>query len=172
MRAGHFEAAVDGALPVIQHDTPFTAEATLPELIEAAVRSGHQDVARSAFATLADRTTTAGTPWALGIRARCQALLEDGSDTEAAHREAISQLGRSHAAVDLPRAHLLYGQWLRRAKRRAAPPAHRRGHVRHDGRHRFRPPGERRAARHRRASPGTNPAHPLLPHPPDGPGRH
>ncbi len=118
MRAGHFEAAVDAALPVIQHDTPFTAETTLPELIEAAVRSGHQDVARSAFATLADRTTTAGTPWALGIRARCQALLEDGSDTEAAHREAISQLGRSHAAVDLARAHLLYGQWLRRAKRR------------------------------------------------------
>jgi DNA-binding CsgD family transcriptional regulator len=118
MRAGQFEAATDAALPVIEHDTPFTAETTLPELIEAAVRSGQQDVARSAFATLADRTTTAGTPWALGIRARCQALLDDGSDTEAAHREAISQLGRSHAAVDLARAHLLYGQWLRRAKRR------------------------------------------------------
>jgi DNA-binding CsgD family transcriptional regulator len=118
MRAGQYEAAVDAALPVIRNDTPFTAETALPELIEAAARSGHQDVARGAFATLADRTTTAGTPWALGIRARCQALLEDGGDAEEAYLEAISQLGRSHAALDLARAHLLYGQWLRRSKRR------------------------------------------------------
>jgi DNA-binding CsgD family transcriptional regulator len=118
MRAGEFEAAADAALPVIHDDPPFTAEMMLPELIEAAARSDHQEVARSAFATLADRTTTAGTPWALGIRARCQALLEDGSHAEAAYLEAISQLGRSHAAVDLARAHLMFGQWLRRAKRR------------------------------------------------------
>jgi DNA-binding CsgD family transcriptional regulator len=118
MRIGDFEAAVDAALPVIQHDVPFMVETTLPELIEAAVRSHHRDVARSAFATLAERASTAGTPWALGIRSRCRALLADGSDAEAAYREAISQLGRSRAAVDLARAHLLYGQWLRRAKRR------------------------------------------------------
>src|SRR5262249_17468314 len=89
MRAGRFEAAVDAALPVIHNDTPFMAETTLPELIEASVRCGQQEVARSAFATLADRTTTAGTPWALGIRARCQALLQDGSDAEAAYLEAL-----------------------------------------------------------------------------------
>ena len=118
MRAGQFEAAADAVLPAIQHDTPFTAETMLPELIEAAVRSDQPEMARSAFATLADRTTTAGTPWALGIRARCQALLEVGSDAEAAFLEAISQLARSNAAVDLARAHLLYGEWLRRAKRR------------------------------------------------------
>ena len=118
MRAGQFAPAVDAALPVIENDSPFIAEAMLPELIEAGVRSDQGDVAHSAFATLADRTRTAGTPWALGIRARCQALLEEGSDAEAAYLEAISQLGRSHAAVDLARAHLLYGQWLRRAKRR------------------------------------------------------
>jgi DNA-binding CsgD family transcriptional regulator len=118
MQTGEFEAAVDAALPVIHDDPPLIAEMTLPELIEAAVRSGRQEVARSAFATLAERTTTAGTPWALGIRARCQALLEDGSNAEAAYLEAISQLGHSHAALDLARAHLQYGQWLRRAKRR------------------------------------------------------
>jgi DNA-binding CsgD family transcriptional regulator len=118
MGAGEFDAAVDEALPVIREDSPFVAELILPELIEAAVRSGHHEVAVDAFATLAARTTTAGTPWALGIRARCQALLADGSDAEAAYLEAIGQLGLSRAVVDLARAHLLYGQWLRRAKRR------------------------------------------------------
>ena len=117
-RAGQFEAAVDAALPVVQDGTAFTAEATLPELIEAAVRSDQPEVARSAFANLAVRTRAAGTPWAHGIGARCRALLEDGSDAEAAYLEAISQLGLSHAVVDLARAHLLYGQWLRRTKRR------------------------------------------------------
>jgi DNA-binding CsgD family transcriptional regulator len=118
LRAGHFEAAVDAALPVIQTDLPFMAEVILPELIEAAVRSDNHDAALSAFATLNERTRTAGTPWALGVRARCQALLTDRNDAEAANVESISQLQRSYATVDLARAHLQYGQWLRRAKRR------------------------------------------------------
>ena len=118
LHAGHFEAAVDAALPVIKEDLPFTAELTLPNLVEAAVRSDHLDVAQSAFATLADRTSAAGTSWAHGLRARSQALLGDGSDAEAAYLEAIDQLGRSRAALDLACGHLQYGQWLRRAKRR------------------------------------------------------
>jgi DNA-binding CsgD family transcriptional regulator len=119
LRAGQFEAAVDAALPVIEDDLPLAAELTLPELIEAAVRSDHRKVADRAFAILADRASTAATPWALGLRARCQALLEQGSTAETEYLEAISQLERSRAAVDLARAHLLYGQWLRRAKRRS-----------------------------------------------------
>ena len=118
LRSGQYEAAVSSCLPVIRDDHPFTAEWLLPELIEAAVRSDQQQVACSAFATLADRTSAAATPWALGIRARCQALLYDDSEAEAAYLEAISQLERSRAAVDLARAHLLYGQWLRRGRRR------------------------------------------------------
>jgi DNA-binding CsgD family transcriptional regulator len=118
LRAGQCEAAVDAALPIIKDDQAWLAETTLPELVEAAVRSDQQQVARAAFTTLADRTSTAATPWAHGIRARCQALLDDGSHAEAAYLEAISQLERSRAAVDLARAHLLYGQWLRRGRRR------------------------------------------------------
>jgi DNA-binding CsgD family transcriptional regulator len=118
LRSGQYEAAVGSCLPVIRDDHPFTAEWLLPELIEAAVRSDQQQVARTAFATLADRTSVAATPWALGIRARCQALLDEGGQAEAAYLEAISQLERSRAAVDLARAHLLYGQWLRRGRRR------------------------------------------------------
>ena len=118
LHAGQFEAAVDAVMPVIHDDLAGAAEITLPELIEAATRSNHREVAQDAFAVLADRASTAGTPWALGIRARCQALLEDDSNAEAEYVEAVSQLGRSRAAVDLARAHLLYGQWLRRARRR------------------------------------------------------
>lgn len=118
LRAGRNQAAVDAALAVIDHDPPFITEMTLPELVEAATRSGNQAVARSAFATLAERTTAAGTPWALGIRARCQALLDEDENAEAAYLEAIRQLRESRAVVDLARAQLLYGQWLRRAKRR------------------------------------------------------
>jgi DNA-binding CsgD family transcriptional regulator len=115
---GQFEAAFDSALHVVRNDLAFPAERALPELIEAAVRSGHHDTAAGAFAVLADRTGAASTPWALGVRARCQALLADGNGAEDAYTEAISQLERSHAALDLARAHLQYGQWLRRAKRR------------------------------------------------------
>jgi DNA-binding CsgD family transcriptional regulator len=115
---GQFGGAFDAASRVVRHDLPFTAERALPELIEAAVRSGQRDAAVSAFTVLADRTSAAGTPWALGLRARCRALLANGKGAEESHAEAISQLQRSHAAIDLARAHLLYGQWLRRAKRR------------------------------------------------------
>jgi DNA-binding CsgD family transcriptional regulator len=116
--AGQFQAAFDAASRVVRDDLAFPAECALPELIEAAVRSGRRDEAASAFTVLAGRTGAAGTPWALGVRARCQALLADGNGAEEAYGEAISQLERSHAALDLARAHLLYGQWLRRAKRR------------------------------------------------------
>jgi DNA-binding CsgD family transcriptional regulator len=118
LRSGQNEAAVDSCLPVIRDDHPLTAEWMLPELIEAAVRSDQQQTARAAFATLADRASAAATPWAHGIRARCQALLADGGQAEASYLEAISSLERSRAAVDLARAHLLYGQWLRRGRRR------------------------------------------------------
>ncbi|HXB48042.1 MAG TPA: LuxR C-terminal-related transcriptional regulator, partial [Streptosporangiaceae bacterium] len=118
LSAGRFEAAFDAASRVVRDDIAFTTERALPVLIEAAVRSGQRDAAESAFAVLADRTSAAGTRWALGVRARCQALLADSNGAEDGYAEAISQLERSHAALDLARAHLLYGQWLRRAKRR------------------------------------------------------
>jgi DNA-binding CsgD family transcriptional regulator len=90
----------------------------LPELIEAACRSDRRAEALTAFGTLSERTLAAGTPWALGVRSRCAAMIEEGDRAEDAYREAISQLQRSLAKVELARSHLLYGQWLRRAKRR------------------------------------------------------
>jgi DNA-binding CsgD family transcriptional regulator len=115
---GQFGGAFDAASHVVRNDLPFIAERALPELIEAAVRSGQRDAAVSAFTVLADRTGAAGTHWALGLRERSRALLAEGNSAEEAYTEAISQLQLSHAAPDLARAYLLYGQWLRRAKRR------------------------------------------------------
>jgi DNA-binding CsgD family transcriptional regulator len=67
---------------------------------------------------LEDRTSAAGTEWALGILARSRALLSEGPAAEAHYREAIERLERSRIAVHLGRARLLYGEWLRRQNRR------------------------------------------------------
>jgi DNA-binding CsgD family transcriptional regulator len=116
--SGDYAAAVSGALRVFENDPAYTAEINLPELVEAAVRAGDREVAATAFETLSRRALAAGTPWGLGLRARCAALLAEGADAEDSYLESISQLERCQMAVDLARAHLLYGQWLRRAKRR------------------------------------------------------
>jgi DNA-binding CsgD family transcriptional regulator len=115
---GDYAAAMSGALTVVENDPAYTTEGTLPELIEAAVRAGEREVAAAACETLSRRALAAGTPWGLGLRARCAALLAEGTDAEDLYRESISQLERCRMAVDLARAHLLYGQWLRRARRR------------------------------------------------------
>jgi DNA-binding CsgD family transcriptional regulator len=115
---GDYAAAMSSAQTVIDDDPAYTAEATLPELIEAAVRAGDYEAAVTAHKILSERALTAGTPWALGLRARCEALLAEGADAEGCYLESISQLKRCRMAVDLARTHLLYGQWLRRARRR------------------------------------------------------
>jgi DNA-binding CsgD family transcriptional regulator len=116
--AGNYKAAVDNAATVIRDGLPFLAELVLPELIEATCRTGRRAEARSAFGTLAERALAAGTATALGVRSRCAALLADGSRAEHDYQEAIGHLEHSPAAVELARAHLHYGQWLRRSKRK------------------------------------------------------
>jgi DNA-binding CsgD family transcriptional regulator len=90
----------------------------LVELIEAAARSGNPEIGREALRRLVERTSAVGTDWALGIEARSRALLTDGHAADALYREAIERLTRSRIAVHLARAHLLYGEWLRRENRR------------------------------------------------------
>ena len=90
----------------------------LPELVEAAARGGDTELARDAFARLAETTQPCGTDWALGIEARCRALLSDGAAADGLYREAIDRLSRTRLRPELARAHLLYGEWLRREGRR------------------------------------------------------
>jgi DNA-binding CsgD family transcriptional regulator len=88
------------------------------ELIEAAVRSGQPERARDVCQSLSDNTRASGTDWALGIEARSQALVSDGGSADRLYRDAIERLGRTRVRGELARAHLLYGEWLRRERRR------------------------------------------------------
>jgi DNA-binding CsgD family transcriptional regulator len=91
---------------------------TLVELIEAAIRTGEREIAADAFDALAQTTGPSGTDWALGIEARSRALLSDSQEAEQFYRQAIDRLGRGGIRAELARAHLLYGEWLRRERRR------------------------------------------------------
>ncbi len=142
--AGDCDAAEAAALMVIEDDPVFMAEATLPELVEAAARAGHRDVAGSAFETLSDRALAAGTPWALGLRARYAALIdqgEPGHGRPGAHPPAIRSVAPASQAP----------------AGRAPPASHRMGHVHGDGRRRLRRASGHGAARDRRAGAGTYP---------------
>jgi DNA-binding CsgD family transcriptional regulator len=97
---------------------PWDSLWALPELVEAAARAGDTELARDALGRLAETTQPSGTDFALGIEARCRALLSEGETAEHLYREAIDRLGRGPLRTELARAHLLYGEWLRRESRR------------------------------------------------------
>ncbi len=110
-----FEAAAQAT--VDPHELWFSTFA-LVELIEAASRSAQAERGLEALAVLSESTQASGTPWALGVEARSRALLSDGDVAEGLYREAIRQLESTPVRLDLARAHLLYGEWLRRQGRR------------------------------------------------------
>ncbi|MEU3767217.1 AAA family ATPase [Amycolatopsis keratiniphila] len=110
-----YPAALDAATRAIASGDLFLTGIALPELVEAAVRCGEPAVARSALDSLTERTEPAGTAFALGIAAATRALV---SDAEADHLEALGHLENGPLAVHLARAHLRYGEWLRREGRR------------------------------------------------------
>jgi DNA-binding CsgD family transcriptional regulator len=89
------------------------------ELIEAASRTGQTRLAADALTGLSEATSIGQTDWGQGIYARCRALLSHGQDAETCYREALDRLSRTGLRIELARAHLLYGEWLRREHRRA-----------------------------------------------------
>jgi DNA-binding CsgD family transcriptional regulator len=91
---------------------------SMVELIEAAARTGCPERAVGALRHLSAAATASGTDWALGVAARSRALLSGGGSAERLYREAIERLGRTRVRAELARAHLLYGEWLRREHRR------------------------------------------------------
>ena len=90
----------------------------LPELVEAAGRTRNTNIATDALDRLAETTQAGGTDFGLGLEARCRALLSGGAAADELYREAIDRLGRTRLRPELARAHLLYGEWLRREGRR------------------------------------------------------
>ncbi|MDW5593143.1 AAA family ATPase [Conexibacter stalactiti] len=113
---GRYGEALTAAQQACEHEDVMSYGWALVELVEAAVRSGRPDAAAAALDRLSERTQAAGTEWALGVEARCRALVDAD---EARYRESIERLARSRAAVELARSRLLYGEWLRREHRRA-----------------------------------------------------
>ncbi len=90
----------------------------LPELVEAAMHVGDAELARDALERLAETIQPADTDFALGIETRSRALLSDGTAANDLYREAIERFSRTRLRPELARAHLLYGEWLRREGRR------------------------------------------------------
>ena len=113
---GNSEVAFAEAVRGCEYEDVVAYGWTLAELVEAAVRSGRPDAAAAALDRLGERTRAAGTAWALGVEARCRALV---SGNEQLYRESIERLESSRAAVELARTRLVYGEWLRREHRRA-----------------------------------------------------
>jgi len=117
---GQYEKALAAARQVSQDSLAglrLEANWALVELIEAAARSGIPECAADALQRLAVTTRASGTYWARGLEARSRALVSDGENAEAGYSEAIDYLGRTPLRVDLGRAQLLYGEWLRRQQR-------------------------------------------------------
>jgi len=116
---GRYAEALAEAEPATEETyTPLGTALVLPELIEAAVRTGRADLAGQAFDRLSAMTVIEGSDWAKGLEARSRALVSDGREAEQCYAEAVERLGRTPLRPDLARAHLLYGEWLRRGNRR------------------------------------------------------
>ena len=113
-----YPEALAAARQASEHAHVYISIRALPDLIEAAVRTGDMRLAGDALDRLAAWTQAGGTDYALGIEARSRALLSEGEVAEDYYQDAIGRLGRTRRRPDLARAHLLYGEWLRRERRR------------------------------------------------------
>ena len=115
---GRYAEALAVAEPATEETySPLSTQLILPELIEAAVRTGRADLARQALGRLSAMTVE-GSDWAKGLETRSRALVSEGQQAGQCYAEAVERLGRTQLRPDLARARLLYGEWLRRENRR------------------------------------------------------
>ena len=114
-----YQEALTAARHATNHAHVYLSMRVLPELIEAAARTGNTQMASDALDLLAEWTQAGGTEAGLGVEARSRALLSEGGTAEGYYREAIDRLGSSWLPPQLARAHLVYGEWLRHEDRRA-----------------------------------------------------
>jgi DNA-binding CsgD family transcriptional regulator len=112
-----YAVACDAARRAFEREPLGYGSHIVPELAEAAARTGDTKLVRVALEWLAERTSVTPTEWALGIEAQVRALVGVGEDAERWYRQSIEHLGRTRVRAQLARAHLLYGEWLRRERR-------------------------------------------------------
>jgi DNA-binding CsgD family transcriptional regulator len=115
---GRYDAARDAARWALQREPVGYGPLVVPELAEAAARTGDLALLRAASEWLSERARLTPTDWALGIEARVRALLANGEAADSCYRQSIERLGRTRIRAELARSHLLYGEWLRRQGRR------------------------------------------------------
>jgi DNA-binding CsgD family transcriptional regulator len=127
---GNYSAAMTAAEQALYHQEypdlryPGVANWAAAELIEAAARSGMREKATEATGWIAEATAASGADWALGVEARSHALLAEGDAADRLYQESIGYLGCSRVRSELARTHLLYGEWLRRERRRTEARMH------------------------------------------------
>lgn len=116
---GRYELAFLAARRACEHEDLGLYSWCLIELIEAAVRCGEHAAAAKALGQLEERAQAGDSDWSHGMVARSRALLAAGEDAEPHYREAIQRLTNTRISAHLARAHLIYGEWLRRCNRRS-----------------------------------------------------
>ena len=115
---GRYEAAREAAWQAFERDELGFGSLIVPELAEAASRTGDTALLRTALDWVTERAHVTPTEWSRGTEARVRALSSEGEAAEALYREAIERFGRTRLRIGLARTHLLYGEWLRREQRR------------------------------------------------------
>ncbi len=134
---GRYDDALAAAEQAVAYPPDlYVSNWALGELVEAASRCGRPEAAGDALQRLGEMARACRTDWILGVEARARALVADPADADDLHRRAIEHLGRTPLRTELARAHLLYGEWLRREgrrDRRARPSARGARHARRDG---------------------------------------
>ena len=121
---GRYQEALVAARHAAGHRLTHLSMWALPELVEATARTGNIALAHDALDQLSEWTQAGQTDWGLGVEARSRALLSEGEAADRLYLEAIDRLGRTGMRPDLARAHLLYGEWLRRQRRRGEARVH------------------------------------------------
>ncbi len=114
---GRYQEALTAARQAAGHRLVHLSMWALPELVVAAARTGNTGLAGDALDQLSEWTQAGRTEWGLGVEARSRALLSEGEAADRLYLEAINRLARTSMRPDLARAHLLYGEWLRRQRR-------------------------------------------------------
>jgi DNA-binding CsgD family transcriptional regulator len=111
---GNYREALTAAESAVTYRQVGASDRAMAELVEAAARCGERQTGEVVLQRLSQRTQLCGTDWALGIEARSRALLSEGQAADQLYQTAIERLARSSVSTALARAHLVYGEWLRR----------------------------------------------------------
>jgi DNA-binding CsgD family transcriptional regulator len=115
---GRHDVASDAALRAFEADSMGQGCYIVPELAEAASRTGDETLVKTALEWLSERTSQISSEWLLGIESRVRAFISVGETADELYRQSIEHLSNTRLRVQLARAHLLYGEWLRRERHR------------------------------------------------------